>query len=308
MRLTMGFRLGSTLARYRRGRMDFSMLFRLLLLLASLALFGAETVTRPFVGVTHIQRTETAFNLHLIRIDLDAPGIRFQLTGPGGSRETVRQTTLDFLTSVGAQVAVNGHFFAPYPSTDSESFLIGLAASEGVVYSSFESPVQSYALVASAPALHIDASNHASIVGPGYAGDLWTAVSGSAQIVTDGVVTVPIYRDDAHPEGLLTPGSYSNTRPWYNVPNPRTVIGLSADKRAVFLVTADRAAAFTVTDLAALLACEYGVHDALNLDGGGSTTLVMQNPSTGAGEVINTPSGGAARAVASSLAVFARRH
>ena len=283
------------------------MLFRLLLLLSSLALFGAETVTRPFVGVTYSHRTEAAFNLHVVRIDLDAPGIRFQLTGPGGSRETVRQTTLDFLTFVGAQVAINAHFFAPYPAEDSESFLIGLAASEGVVYSSFETPAQAYALVASAPALHIDASNRASIVRPGYAGELWTAVSGSAQIVTDGVVTVPVYRDDAHPEGLLTPGSYSNARSWYNVPNPRTVVGLSADKRTVFLVTAERAAGFTVPDLAALLAREYGVHDALNLDGGGSTTLVMRNPATGAGEVINSPSGGAARAVASSLAVFARR-
>jgi len=284
------------------------MRFRLLFLLSSLALYGAETVTRPFVGVTHIHRSEAAFNLHVIRIDLGAPGIRFQLTGPSGSRETVRRTTLEFLTSIGAQVAINGHFFAPYPSQDSEAFLIGLAASEGVVYSSFESPVQAYALMASAPALHIDASNRASIVRPGYAGGLWTAVSGSAQIVTDGVVTVPVYRDDAHPNGLLTPGSYSNARSWYNVPNPRTVVGLSADKRTVFLVTADRAAGFTVTALAALLAREYGVHDALNLDGGGSTTLVMRHPLTGAGEVINTPSGGAARAVASSLAVFARRH
>ena len=279
----------------------FSLLFPLFQIL------GAEAVTHPFVGVTHIHRTEPAFGLHVVRIDLDAPGIRFQLTGPGGSRETVRQTTLDFLASVGAQVAINGHFFAPYPSEDSESFLIGLAASEGVVYSSFETPAQSYALVASAPALHIDAMNRASIVRRGYTGELWTAVSGSAQIITGGVVTVPVYRDAEHSDGLLTPGSYSNARSWYDVPNPRTVVGLSSDKRTVFLVTADRAAGFTVTDLAALLAREYGVHDALNLDGGGSTTLAMQNPSTGEGEVMNSPSGGRARAVASSLAVFARR-
>ena len=65
-------------------------------------------------------------------------------------------------------------------------------------------------MVAHAPALNIDAGNHARIVhcdravadGKHVIEDvkLWNAVSGSAQIVTDGAKTIPAY------EGALIPG------------------------------------------------------------------------------------------------------
>jgi hypothetical protein len=51
----------------------------------------------------------------------------------------------------------------------------------------------------------------------------------------------------------------------------------------------------------------YGVYNVLNLDGGGSTTLAMQNPSTHAGQIVNVssdnPSG---RAVGSNRAFLTR--
>ena len=53
-----------------------------------------------------------------------------------------------------------------------------------------------------------------------------------------------------------------------------------------------------------LLASPYNVRDALALDGGGSTTLVMEDPVTGTDAILNVPSG-APRAVGSNLAVFA---
>src|SRR5262245_3699509 len=95
---------------------------------------GAEVVDHPFLGVTHITRTGTsprAVTMHIVRIDLTVPGIQLRLTPPGGSRETLRQTTLTFLSAQGAQVAVNGHFFLPFPSADLNAMVIGLAASEG---------------------------------------------------------------------------------------------------------------------------------------------------------------------------------
>jgi hypothetical protein len=46
----------------------------------------------------------------------------------------------------------------------------------------------------------------------------------------------------------------------------------------------------------------YGAYDAVNFDGGGSTTLVMANPSA---TVVNLPSDGSERPVGNSLAVFA---
>lgn len=299
-----------------------------LVLLAVLA--GAEeTVRYPFVGVTHIHRTESEprpVSLHLVKIDLTAPGLSFKLSerGQPGGREALRQTTLEFLEQERAQLAINGHFFEPFPSTEPDADLIGLAASQGDVFSGFELPKQSYALVPRAPALNIDAENRASIVhaDPDDADGmrvreevtLHNAISGSAQIITSGVVTIPDYADEMRPEGLLTeggPGSYSNQRSWYAVPNARTIIGLTEDRRTLILFTVDNASGsqgMTLIEAARLLLYDYRVHDALNLDGGGSVTLVEQDAASGKGRLLNVPVGSPRiRAVASSLAIFARR-
>jgi hypothetical protein len=295
------------------------------------ALAGAEeTVRHPFVGVTHIHRTETAprpVSLHLLKIDLTAPGLSFKLSAPRrgpGTRETVRQTTRDFLEQEHAQLAINAHFFLPFPSAEPDADLVGLAVSAGEVFSAFEEPTQSYALVARAPALNIDAENRAAIVHADPDDPerkrvrepviLHTAVSGSAQIITAGLMTIPVYADEARPEGLLKvggPGNYSNQRSWYEVPTARTIAGLSADRRTLYLFTVDRAGGsqgLTVTEAAGLLLRDYGVYDALNLDGGGSVTLVEEDAESGKGRFLNVPSDGPrGRAVASSLAIFARR-
>jgi hypothetical protein len=286
---------------------------------------GGQIVTNPFVGITLITRTETSprtENMHIAEIDLKAPGIRFELTPPGGTLETVRQTTLGFLNQEHAQLGINSHFFLPFPSTDTNAMLIGLAASNGNVYSSFEAPIQSYALVTDAPALNIDASNHANIVhdDTGFADGkhvqenvtLWTTVAGSAQIITNGAKSIPTYIDATHPGGLLTgpgPANYSNSNSWYDLTNARTVIGLSQDNQTLFLFTVDNAGGsrgMSVGEVADLLIHDYGVYNALNLDGGGSTTMAMQNPVTGIGGIINVssdnPSG---RAGGSNLVVFA---
>jgi exopolysaccharide biosynthesis protein len=76
------------------------------------------------------------------------------------------------------------------------------------------------------------------------------------------------------------------------------------------LFTADQAAGslgMTVGEVADVLLREFGVENALNLDGGGSTALAMHDPATGVARLVNVPSDGAAgRAVGSSLVVFAR--
>ncbi|MBI3210698.1 MAG: phosphodiester glycosidase family protein [Candidatus Solibacter usitatus] len=299
--------------------------FLVLVLLSLLPLHAATSVETPFAGITHITRTETSprnVSLHIVKIDLTTPGLRFKLTEPGGTLETVRQTTLAFLKQEQAQIAINVHFFLPFPSAEPDASLIGLAASNGTVYSAFETPVQSYAIVTNAPGLNIDGSNRASIVRMNSEYEdrlhiledvmLWNAVSGSAQIVTGGAKTIPGYKDDEHPDGLLTPGgpaNYSNANSWYNLPNARTVIGLSEDNQALFLFTVDRAAGslgMTLDEVATLLINEYGVYNALNLDGGGSTTLAMENPKTRESSIVNISSDNpAGRSVASNLAIFA---
>jgi exopolysaccharide biosynthesis protein len=145
---------------------------------------------------------------------------------------------------------------------------------------------------------------------------LWNAIAGSAQIVTDGVATIPTYTDAAHPGALLVPGGpddnqYSNDRSWYEVATARPAAGLSRDRRTLTLFTVDvrgGSEGMKVSKVAATLIADYGVWNALNLDGGGSTSLVLADPETNTASIVNTssdnPSG---RSVASSLAVFARR-
>ena len=286
---------------------------------------GAQIIQRPFAGVILREQTESSprnLRIHIVEIDLATPGIRFKLTPPGGSMETVRNTTLGFLRQERAQLAINAHFFLPFPSTSPDAMLIGLAASDGNVYSSFESPVQSYAIVTDAPAINIDPMNRVSVVhrNPAFADGthvlesvrLWNALAGSAQIVTDGVKTIPSYKDSLHPSGLLEPGgpgSYDNTRSWYDVPNARTAMGITRDNRTLVLFVVDRAAGsmgMTVGEVADILIQDYSVSNALNLDGGGSTTLAMENPSTHMGELVNVSDDNpAGRSVGSNLAIFA---
>jgi hypothetical protein len=287
---------------------------------------AAQTAnTRPFLGVTLTDRTFTVprpARMLVAQVDLTAPGVRVTVSPAAGARETVRETTLDYLTRQGAQLAVNAHFFLPFPAEDAEAWLVGLAASEGHVYSTFERPAQSFALVADAPALRFDRRHRARIVhrrpgrDPGRVrerGAVWNAVSGSAQIVTGGVVTIPVYRDAAHPAGALTPGPdgrFDNTRSWYDLVTARTVAGLSKDRRTLTLVAVDGRAGvsgLTPREIAEILIGEFAVWDALNLDGGGSTTMAWRDPATGQPALLNTPSDGPrGRRVASSLAVFAR--
>ena len=282
-------------------------------------------VSQPYAGVTYIDRWLDAprrIHLHIAQIDLATPGLRFKVSPPAGDREAMRQSTLAFATMERAQVAINGHFFLPFPSTERTAWVIGLAASEGRVYSAFESPEQRYALVANAPALNIDRDNRASLVhwDPAQPDGrrvlepvtLWNVVAGSAQIVTDGVVTVPQYRDAAHPVALLEPGGpndYSNAVAWSEVATARTAIGLSRDRRTLTLFTADvrgGSEGMRLDEVGRVLSDQYGVWDALNLDGGGSTSMVLADPMTGEAALVNTSSDNpTGREVATSLAVFA---
>ena len=144
-------------------------------------------------------------------------------------------------------------------------------------------------------------------------GPLWNAVAGSAQVVTHGRVTIPVYRDGTHPAGALTPGPdgrYDNQRSWYDLVTARTVVGLSKNRKILTLVAVDGrpgVSGLTPREIAEVLVREFGVWDALNLDGGGSTTMAWRHPATGQPTLLNTPSDGVdGRRVATSLAVFAR--
>jgi len=91
--------------------------------------------------------------------------------------------------------------------------------------------------------------------------------------------------------------SFSTTR------HPRSALGTTADGK-LMLVTVDGrqpglSRGISLPDLAALMK-RLGAVNAINLDGGGSTTLSYR------GGIINSPSGGVQRAVANALLVFAK--
>jgi len=297
------------------------------------------TTTYPFLGITHIFRTGSPpefprnVKIHVVKIDLGADSLSFQFTAHTGTRDTVRQTTLQYLNSLGAQLAINGSFFLPFPSSDFNSALVGFAASNGNIYSPFELPTQNYALVRDSPAINIDPNNTASIVhrDPAFSDGtcyglcqtvdglhvrenvtVWNAFSGSAQIVTAGVKTIPCYVDATHPDCALVgpgPANYSNSNSWYELINARTAIGLSCDNKTLVLFTVDTtngSSGMRVSEVADLLIRDYNVCNALNMDGGGSTSLAMVDPSTGIASLINSSSDNPnGRANASGLAVFA---
>ncbi len=83
--------------------------------------------------------------------------------------------------------------------------------------------------------------------------------------------------------------------------HPRTAVGFSPDSTKLILVTVDGrqsiSAGMTLYELAGLMQ-QAGAATAMNLDGGGSTTMVVRS------DVANSPSGNGERLVSNALAVF----
>ncbi|QEC73089.1 phosphodiester glycosidase family protein [Arachidicoccus ginsenosidivorans] len=94
------------------------------------------------------------------------------------------------------------------------------------------------------------------------------------------------------------------------VHHPRTAFGLSG-KQTVYLVTVDgRQPEFSngisLTDLGILMRF-LGAENAVNLDGGGSTTMIVKQPGTDQYKVRNSPSGKMLRPVANSWILVRKR-
>lgn len=106
-------------------------------------------------------------------------------------------------------------------------------------------------------------------------------VNGGPELVRDGRLHVTPATD-----GMVHPGDPSWYYGWVQKRNPRTLAGVDAAGRTV-LVTADGrstgALGLSIPE-AAEIARALGLRDAMNLDGGGSTTTVID------GKVVNQPS------------------
>jgi hypothetical protein len=106
----------------------------------------------------------------------------------------------------------------------------------------------------------------------------------------------PVLRD-----GALLPGLDAKTSA------TRSAAGLGDGGRTLYLLALDGSAesnaGLTVAELACVLR-DMGADDAVDLDGGGSTTLVARAPGAEAATVRNHPSGGVERPVPNAIGVF----
>ncbi len=125
-------------------------------------------------------------------------------------------------------------------------------------------------------------------------------VNGGPLLLSGGVENITAKRD-----GMVHPDDGNSFYyGWVHKRNPRTIAGVDAQGRTL-LVTADgrqtTALGLTIKE-AADVAQSLGMVDALNLDGGGSTTMVIN------GQVVNTPSDATGqRPVGDALLVLPRR-
>ena len=209
-----------------------------------------------------------------LRIDLRASGIEFVSTEDNGEApgETDSETATAFARRHRVQVAINANLFSPCCGPGGKD-LGGLAIAAGKIVSP---PVRH------GPGdcvLAITRDNRAVITrsDPAFnVGDYWTAVAGTGIIVKAGR-NVAASND--------TGGDKSH---------PRTAVGLDQSSRHLFMLVIDgrrpgRSEGATLVELADWL-LHLGAHEALNLDGGGSTTLVVGERS--GPEVRNEPADG----------------
>jgi hypothetical protein len=232
---------------------------------------------------------------HLVRIDLTEPGIDFLVTPaqPTTEGDVLADTTRGFAARHGVQLAINAHFFYPFhanspldyqPRVGEPVHIVGKAASRGTVYGK-DAP--------GTVTLYLSRNRRVSFEQP--LGEPWQALSGLGYVLRDGVP-------------VAQPGQGASTRPY-----PRTAIAIDATGRTLLLLVVDGkqrgySEGATLAEVADLLV-KHGGHTGLQLDGGGSATLVRREAS-GRVRLINSLSNFRLpwweRPVATSLGVHAR--
>ncbi|CAN5285863.1 hypothetical protein BH09ACT12_BH09ACT12_26030 [soil metagenome] len=87
--------------------------------------------------------------------------------------------------------------------------------------------------------------------------------------------------------------------------HPRTAIGIDRDTHTILLLVIDGRQSFsrgyTMVELAQMM-MDLGADEALNLDGGGSSTMLAEQPNGSIG-LVNSPSDGVERSVANAVSV-----
>ena len=231
---------------------------------------------------------------HILEIDTKTKGIELFITPPDseGEMPLKARTTSQFLDEFDIQIAINGDGFMPwwsrspadyYPHTGDPVTPLGFAASRGEIYS-----LGVDMSVGVRPTLYVSRRNALSFNNP--PGNIYNAISGDRMIVLKG-----------QPDPNLSDPYVA----------PRTGIGLNRNGRYLYLVVVDGRQPFysngaTLSELAQIL-IDTGAYIAMNLDGGGSSTLVIEGED-GQPVILNSPIDhyipGTERPVANHLGIY----
>ena len=245
--------------------------------------------------------TDPVEQIYIARIDLSDPDVdvRVSAAGPDPDGEESYQTTLQVPSVIAArehfEVAVNGDFFAARKTVDAEgaksgyvagkwATVIGPAVTDGFLWA---------ASASARPVFLLDGAKKPSILElKDVPADAVQAIAGSHVLVRAGQTVVE------------TQSSLSRTR------HPRTAVGIADGGKTLVLVVVDgrragEAAGMSLIELGDLMR-GLGCQDALNLDGGGSSEMLLRDPQKGELVVLNRPSDGRERAVANVLGVSIR--
>jgi hypothetical protein len=234
---------------------------------------------------------------HILKIDTKAKGLELLITPPDSDGETPlnARTTSQFLDEFNLQIAINGDGFLPwwshspadyYPHSGDPVTPFGFTASNGEVYS-----LGIERSVGVRPTLYISRRNAISFNNP--PGNIYNAISGDRMIVLKAEIVPDL--DDTEVE-------------------PRTAVGTNRNGRYLYLVVVDGRQPFyssgaTLSELAQILIDE-GAYIAMNLDGGGSSTMVIEGEN-GQPVILNSPIDnyipGRERPVANHLGIYVKK-
>jgi len=233
---------------------------------------------------------------HAFRVDLKDPDIRLFTTPRidnyvAGDREVGGLTVSDFLRTNGLQIAINANFFdagSYYLPAGTPMDVYGLQVCQGVEVSAQGTSSHAYTM-------SFATNNQAGFFTNWPAKNIegvFTAVSGNTPLVVGGknvILRTTTERD------------------------PRTGFGLSQDRRYLYLLGIDGRQSGYSTGATDYETAQWlillGAYDGINMDGGGSTTLVMED-STKVPIRLNQSSAvadsGRERTVGSHFGVYAR--
>lgn len=211
--------------------------------------------------------------VHLLEVDLERCELGFQVTGSRDDQGRVPVSVLARRAEPGVLAAVNGDFFTP------EDLPLGVEASAGDVRGRSSRPVFAWRPGQSPWIGSADWQGDSLRVGD------WVVATASPDGRTEVVGGFPALLENGGWVGDLQQAdrpAFASTR------HPRTAVGIDPNGRRLWLVVVDgrkggEAEGMTLPELVRLFQA-LGVRDALNLDGGGSSVMVVR------GETVNRPS------------------